>query len=220
MTQSDSPRPRRTNAERSAETIEKILEAAIKCIYDAGYAGTSINSVALIAGVSKGAAQHHFANKAELMLSVAKRCLEIHNQIRWSVYSKYPPGSQRIEQSSEASWEVVNDPSYTALIEIMMASRNDEELRNGMTPILETIYEERQRGVDMMCEEFNLERTPLVETLIRTHVTALRGIAIGLMFNPDKDAFREELAMMQRYENAMRHYLEKEYPKKNVDNEE
>lgn len=215
MTDISPIKSRRTNAERSAETIEKIIEAAIQCIYDAGYAGTSINSVALIAGVSKGAAQHHFSNKAELMLAVAKHCLELHNKIRWSVYSQYAPGAERIEHSSDASWEVVNHPSYTALIEIMMASRNDDDLRSGMGPILDAIYEERQRGIEAMCEEFKIERNPLVDTLIRTHVTAIRGIAIGLMFNPDKDAFREELQMMQRYENTMRKLLQKEFPKQN-----
>lgn len=209
-----SPRPeRRTNAERSASTQEKVINAAIQCIYDVGYEGTSLNMVARRAGVSKGAAQYHFPSKAALMLAVAEYSLKLHVQMRGDIFLKSPRGSERIARTAEASWEIINHPSYTALIEIMMAARNNADLKNGMPKLIELITRERERGIQAFCRDFNVERNPLVETLIRTHVTAMRGIAVGLMYNPDKESFRRELEMMQRYEFLMREIIEKEYGK-------
>lgn len=205
--------PRRTNAERSAETKDKVIQAAIQCIYEVGYEGTSINMVATRAGISKGAAQYHFPTKAEMMLAVADYALKLHVQIRGEIYLNFPRGPARIEQTAEASWQIINHPSYTALIEIMMASRNSPELKSGMKPIIELIKAERKRGEDAFCRDFNVEHNPLVSTLIRTHVTAMRGIAVGLMFNPDREGFREELEMMQRYESMMRQFIVKEFGK-------
>ncbi|MGR6922085.1 TetR/AcrR family transcriptional regulator [[Actinomadura] parvosata] len=57
---------RRTQAERSDETTGRLVRAARERFGAAGYAPTSIDAVAAAAGVTKGAAYHHFGGKAEL----------------------------------------------------------------------------------------------------------------------------------------------------------
>ncbi|MGP3911575.1 TetR/AcrR family transcriptional regulator [Nonomuraea sp. 10N515B] len=57
---------RRTQAERSDETTAALVLAARAVFGDKGYAGTSIDAVAAAAGVTKGAAYHHFEGKAFL----------------------------------------------------------------------------------------------------------------------------------------------------------
>ncbi len=205
---------RRTNAERTAMTKEKVIKAAISCIYDVGYEGTSIKLVADSAGVSKGAAQHHFPSKTDLMLEVADYCLKLHVKIRADIFLKYPRGEERISHTAEASWKIINHPSYTALIEIMMATRNSEDLKKRIKPILNLIAKERERGELAFYRDFDVEPNEEVEILIRTHVTAMRGIAVGLMMNPDRKTFREELDMMQKYEQLMTQVIIKEYGNK------
>ena len=56
-----------TQAERSERTRVLLFEATIECLLDLGYAGTSVNEICRRAGLSRGAQQHHFATKAELM---------------------------------------------------------------------------------------------------------------------------------------------------------
>ncbi|MEX1032622.1 MAG: TetR/AcrR family transcriptional regulator [Cellvibrionaceae bacterium] len=204
---------RRTNAERSAETKDKIIKAAVRCLYNVGYDGTSISGVAAEAGVSKGATQHHFPSKVDLMLAVADYSLKMHVQIRQDIFVQYQPGPERIAHTADASWEIINHPTYTALIEIMMATRNSPELKKRCRPLIDLIAAERRRGEEAFCRDFEVEPNTLLSTLIRTHVTAMRGIAVGLMFNPDRDGFREELEMMQRYERMMRDFIIKEYGK-------
>jgi AcrR family transcriptional regulator len=58
---------RRTQAERSDLTSAKLTEAARRLFGLDGYAATSIDAVAAAAGVTKGAAYHHFHDKAGLL---------------------------------------------------------------------------------------------------------------------------------------------------------
>ena len=55
-----APRPRRTQAERSAETRQRLIAAAIDALCRLGYAATSTVLVADNAGVSRGAMLHQF----------------------------------------------------------------------------------------------------------------------------------------------------------------
>ncbi|WP_185792402.1 TetR/AcrR family transcriptional regulator [Actinoallomurus bryophytorum] len=61
---------RRTQAERSDATSSKLVSAARDLFGRDGYAATSIETVAAAAGVTKGAAYHHFGNKAALFRRV------------------------------------------------------------------------------------------------------------------------------------------------------
>ncbi|MBB5779021.1 TetR family transcriptional regulator [Nonomuraea jabiensis] len=57
---------RRTQAERSDETTGRLVRAARELFGAHGYALTSIDAVAAAAGVTKGAAYHHFNGKVAL----------------------------------------------------------------------------------------------------------------------------------------------------------
>ena len=57
------PRQRRTQAERTTETRRRVLDAAVECLIDRGYAKTTVEEVARRAGVSLGAERHHFPSK-------------------------------------------------------------------------------------------------------------------------------------------------------------
>ena len=58
---------RRTQAERTAETTAKLLDATADCLVERGYAGTSTVEVCRRAGVSRGALVHHFPSKDDLV---------------------------------------------------------------------------------------------------------------------------------------------------------
>src|SRR5690242_8997390 len=57
------------NAERSATTRLKLVEATIQCLYELGYHQTSTVVVTKRAKVSRGAMLHHFPSKADLMMA-------------------------------------------------------------------------------------------------------------------------------------------------------
>ena len=57
----------RKTAEETARTREKILRVALQCLADEGWAGMSFVRVAQLAGVTRGAVHHHFADKNALL---------------------------------------------------------------------------------------------------------------------------------------------------------
>jgi AcrR family transcriptional regulator len=61
---------RRTQADRTRETRAKLLDAAVKRIARSGYAAATLTDIARDAGLTKGAIQHHFADKQDLDLAV------------------------------------------------------------------------------------------------------------------------------------------------------
>lgn len=61
---------RRTQAERSEETTSRLIVAGLRLFGQHGYAATSIEAVAAEAGVTKGAAYHHFDGKTGLFRAV------------------------------------------------------------------------------------------------------------------------------------------------------
>ena len=64
--------PRRTQKERTETTRAKLMDAAVRCICRRGYGATTLQAVATEAGLTKGALQHHFADKRTLMAAVVE----------------------------------------------------------------------------------------------------------------------------------------------------
>src|SRR3954451_22962343 len=60
-------RPRRSQAERRADSRQRLLDAAIACLAEAGYARTTVAAVLARAGLSNGAMWRHFPTKAALV---------------------------------------------------------------------------------------------------------------------------------------------------------
>ena len=59
-------KPRLKQDEKSAETRRRLLEAAICCVIEFGYANTAGSEIAERAGLSRGAQLYHFPTKEEL----------------------------------------------------------------------------------------------------------------------------------------------------------
>ncbi|GIG62113.1 TetR family transcriptional regulator [Longispora fulva] len=64
---------RRTQADRTGETTTGLLDAAAALFGRDGYAATSIDEIARVAGVTKGAVYHHFEGKPGLFRAVFVR---------------------------------------------------------------------------------------------------------------------------------------------------
>jgi AcrR family transcriptional regulator len=64
--------PRRTQASRSAATRAALLAAGRQLFAARGYAGAARDDIVTLAGVTRGALQHHFGRKQDLFLAVVE----------------------------------------------------------------------------------------------------------------------------------------------------
>ena len=126
----DSTRPpRQTQAERRAASRQKILDAAVSCLAERGYAGTTFPEVLRRAGLSNGALWRHFRSKADLLVAAV-----LHAETRLVPPEGDRPRPERsaaaqVDAAVEHLWSFACSLEFQALIELLRASRSDPELR-------------------------------------------------------------------------------------------
>src|ERR1700747_1260126 len=65
-------KPRRTQAERRAATRAALLDAALECLIEEGYANLTTRNVAERAGVSQGTQMHYFPTRAAFLAEAVR----------------------------------------------------------------------------------------------------------------------------------------------------
>src|SRR3989442_6463844 len=93
---SPTVRRHRTQAERSEHTRELLLDATIGCLVELGYARTTVHEICLRAGLSRGAQQHHFTTKAELMAAALQHLFARLSHEVLHAIERLPHGPERV----------------------------------------------------------------------------------------------------------------------------
>lgn len=94
---------------KSLRARSAICDAAIDLLYEKGYGETSIARVAERAGFSKGALQHHFPTKEDLMAATADTLLSRPFEQKTGRMRK----PQSVEDALISPWKLMtNTPAY------------------------------------------------------------------------------------------------------------
>jgi len=126
---SSRPRAGLRQDEKSAATQRRLLDAAITCLVEKGYAGTTSSEIAELAGLSRGARLYHFATREEFLLKAADRLFQrIFDEMRQKA-ALLPSQADRRSFAIDFLWETMSGPLYRAWLELAMASRREEFLR-------------------------------------------------------------------------------------------
>lgn len=127
-----------TQAERTAETRGKLLDATIQCLIERGYGGTSTTAVCELAGVSRGAQLHHFPTKAQLLAAAIEHLFGArHREFRDSFAQ-----TRDLGQAFEHLWHIYVGDSLYAWMELLVASRTDETLRAQLRAVDDRFFAE------------------------------------------------------------------------------
>jgi AcrR family transcriptional regulator len=169
--------PRRTNAERTAATRAKVLDAAGKCLADFGYGKTTTTIVAKLAGVSRGALLHHFPTRAELVVAAAEHLFEQRIDEVRDRAGALREGTDRADGVIELLFSMSRDPSVDASLEVIYAGRTDPELG----PLVAGLAHRFERGVsDVFAEFFPRPDDPALGAYYDAVPTLFMAITDGL----------------------------------------
>ena len=151
--------PVRWQQRKSAQTRLRMLDAAVDCLVEGGYAGLTTAQVAERAGVSRGAMHHHFATRMDLVAAVVDHIF--YQRMRLFLEDYLGTMAQRrdeelIDLATEAHWRSVQTREYIAYVELAVASRTDAELDRVFAPAAQR-YDEVWRSE--MIESFPQWRT-------------------------------------------------------------
>lgn len=130
-------------AQKSASTRQLIIESAIKCLVDLGYARTTTTKIAAKAGLSRGAMLHHFPSKIGIIRAAvdylhAKRL----RAFRKAMAKKPGNGVDHVRMGVEGYWAHVKHPWFVAFFEMAVAARTDNELAAILFPAQEAFERE------------------------------------------------------------------------------
>lgn len=126
---------RRTQAERSAATQARLLDAALDCLVEVGYAGISTTMVAERAGVSRGAQLHHFPTRAALVAAAVEHLYARLTAEYQAGFAALAPRADRVRAAIRLLWSMYTARHFPAVLELFNAARTDAELRAHLAPI-------------------------------------------------------------------------------------
>jgi AcrR family transcriptional regulator len=191
-----APAARKEQA-RSRETRQRLLDAAIACLAETGYAGLTTQEVARRAGVSRGAQLHHYRTKQALVRAAIerldwRRAAEFQRRL-----SRLRAAEDPIGAAVEALWKVALGPLAYAELALLAGVRTDPELRSVLAP-----YVERRRQFSR--EAFRpalggVVDSPDFEALVSTLFDALRGVAMIRTLGGRRQLEKRQLALLKRF---------------------
>lgn len=113
---------------RSVATRSALLDAALACLVERGYAGTTTTEVAHRAGVSRGAQLHHFPSKADLLAAAVEYLFERRLIEFREAFAQVDTGAYRLDAAVDLLWQMFQGPAFVAWAELWMAARTDPDL--------------------------------------------------------------------------------------------
>ena len=185
------PKPRRTQAARTAATRAQLLDATIECLSELGYARTTTSEIAERAGVSRGAQLHHFPTKAELVITAVDHLFARRHEEFVAAIAALPAGADRAAAAIDLLWPILSGPTFYAWLELAVAARTDAELRPHVVAATERVM----RRVHQTFHEIfpNPPGVNVVDDPPKFVFAVLNGISIEKMLNPHDPAIPQHL---------------------------
>lgn len=181
---------------KSLRTRNKLCDATISCLVEFGYGETTLARIVEKAKLSNGALLHHFSSKEHLMTATAEYLFG---------RTLNRPGRRLSEDASDAdviaadlrtNWSYyINTPQYRALLEILIASRTDKNLR---TQIEGTLHDYHRRAVEHLMSVYesatgnpeDAELLPIMSNIF------FRGLLIQDQYSADP---KKQQRMVERW---------------------
>jgi AcrR family transcriptional regulator len=151
-----------------------------------GYADTSISRVADRAGVSKGALQHHFPSKEDMMTATAEWLLG--NATFLHIRNTRRPRTERSpERELRRTWDKgANTDEFRALLEILVKMRTDAKLKSRLGRLLRT-WHEQAADLTRAGYEAASGKSDDVAVLMSMNACLIRGLVIQQQYTDDPE---------------------------------
>ncbi len=123
---------RRTQEERSTKMRERLLDATVDCLARLGYAGTTTTEIAKRARVSRGAQLHHYPRKEDLVIASVEHVFRLRLEDFAKAFANVPAETDRRPIAVDLLWSMFQGPVFHAWLELIVASRTDQALREAL----------------------------------------------------------------------------------------
>ncbi|MFJ3892960.1 TetR/AcrR family transcriptional regulator [Streptomyces sp. NPDC090083] len=172
---------RRPKQDRSRATRQRLLEAAVSCLAEHGWAGSTVSVVAERAGVSRGAAQHHFPTREDLFTAAVEYVAEERST---ALRALFPEGATDRRVVVQALVDLYTGPLFRAALHLWVAASNEEQLRPRVTELEGRVGRETHRiAVELLAAD---ESRPGVRETVQGLLDMARGLGLANLLTDDR----------------------------------
>lgn len=163
--------------DRSRATRQRLLEAAVACLAESGWAGSTVSVVAERAGVSRGAAQHHFPTREDLFTAAVEYVAE-----QRSTALRALPAQDRGAVVA-ALVDLYTGPLFRAALHLWVAASNEPQLGSRVTELEARVGRETHRiAVELLGAD---ESRPGVRETVQGLLDMARGLGLANLLTDD-----------------------------------
>ncbi|MDZ7881621.1 MAG: TetR/AcrR family transcriptional regulator [Mycobacterium sp.] len=126
----------RTQQQRRADTIARLLDASIETIVEVGYARASAAVIAKRAGLSVGALFRHYPTMGDFMAATGYEVLRRQLESFSKQVAQIPSGEPALPAVLSVLRDITASDTNAVLYELMVAARTDEKLRATLHVVL------------------------------------------------------------------------------------
>ncbi|XVX20509.1 TetR/AcrR family transcriptional regulator [Actinomycetota bacterium] len=185
--------------DRSRATRQRLLEATVECLATRGFHATSVGAIAAEAGISRGALQHHFPTREDLIIAALDYMFGERTAAARALTPPTERGAARVRKVVADLMDLYMGELFRAALQVWTVAAADPVLRDRIVPL------ERKfaRGVHAIAVEL-LEvddSDPHVRGLIQATLDMARGLALADILTDDSrrrarvlDAWSDQLA--------------------------
>jgi AcrR family transcriptional regulator len=169
--------------ERSEATRARLMDAAVECLVERGWSGTTTTVVAERAGVSRGAQLHHYPSRADLVLAAVQHLGAARFTEARERAARLPAGPGRTAAVLDMLARLHTGPLFRAMLEVWVAARTDDALRAAVVPLEAEIGRETHRlTVELLGAD---ESRPGVRAAVQQTLDLVRGLGISALLTDD-----------------------------------
>jgi AcrR family transcriptional regulator len=168
--------PRRTQAQRSAEMRERLLDATISVLIEYGFAGTTTARVVEAAGVTKGAQLHHFPSKESLVVAAIDHLARQRAQTAIDTVADARSTPDPAVAVLDLLWEAHQGPMFVATVELWVAARTNPVLLQEIKRVEPLVNDTLAAAVAQVLPDGTQQKK--LRNAVYTAMDALRGVMV------------------------------------------
>ncbi|MFD4986559.1 TetR/AcrR family transcriptional regulator [Streptomyces sp. NPDC058374] len=176
--------------DRSRATRQRLLAAAVACLAEHGWAGSTVSAVAERAGVSRGAAQHHFPTREDLFTAAVEYVAEE----RSTALGALAPDGRA--QAVEALVDLYTGDLFRAALHLWVAASDEPQLGARVTELEARVGRETHRIAVALLDAD--ESRPGVRELVQGLLDMARGLGLANLLTDDTARRRKVVTQWSR----------------------
>jgi AcrR family transcriptional regulator len=175
---------REPQQDRSRVTRARLLESAVNCLAELGWSGATMSVVAEHAGVSRGATQHYFPTREDLLTAALEHMAEVRLAEIRSEAARYACLPCRRTDAAPPTRDVVGllvrlytGPLFRAALQVWAAAAASRALRELVVPLEARLGREAHRAaIELLGAD---ESAPGVREAVQATLDLARGLGLA-----------------------------------------